>query len=230
MTAPREQTRLATIAQIKAIARQQMADDGTAAISIRGIAREIGVTAPAFYRYYDSRDALITDLILDGFNGLADAVEAARDGAGPGLAPRLLAMAKAYRRWALEHPVDFELIYGNPIPAYSAPSDVTVPAAARPFVAIGEVFAEGYESGAITPPPEYTALPSAVEAHLAAMIARDGYRTEPLVLCMTVCIWDVVHGIVMLELFGHIGPVVGALDAYFERRVLLQLAHMGLHA
>jgi AcrR family transcriptional regulator len=125
----RESQRQDTREEIKAFARQQMAAEGTAALSLRAIARDMEMTAPALYRYFPSREDLITALIVDAFNALADALEAAD--AAPtqqDYGSRLRAVLMAYRGWALEHPTDFQLIYGNPIPGYSAPRELTVPA------------------------------------------------------------------------------------------------------
>ena len=110
-------------AQIKAVARQQMADHGTAGLSLRGIGREMGISAPAIYNYYPRLDDLITALIVDAFNALADAIEAAEAGTpGETCGQKILAMCLAYRQWAVEHPVDFQLIYGLSLIHISEPT------------------------------------------------------------------------------------------------------------
>ena len=130
----REKQHISTQEEIKQVARRLMAEQGTAALSSRMIAREMGLTAPALYHYFASRDELITALIVDAFNALADALEEARDEAATGSArEQLVQTLLTYRRWALEHPIDFQLIYGNPIPGYEAPRELTVPAAERGF-------------------------------------------------------------------------------------------------
>ena len=114
----RERLHDATIAEIKEVARRQMAEQGTAAISLRAIARAMGMTAPSIYRYFAGRDDVITALILDAYNAQADAIEHAvsasleADARG-----RLQAAVFRYRDWALEHPAEYQLILGNPIPA-----------------------------------------------------------------------------------------------------------------
>src|SRR5215510_14581630 len=112
----REQKREDTINEIKAVARQLMSEGGTNALSMRPIAAEMKMSVMGLYRYFENRDALITDLIADNFNAMADAMETARDNE-PSSSPvkKLWAALMAYRRWAVEHPVDFQLIYGNPI-------------------------------------------------------------------------------------------------------------------
>ena len=112
--------RIDMITRIKAVARQQMAEHGTAGLSLRGIAREMGITAPAIYNYFPRLDDLITALIVDAFTALADAIEAAESAVqSEACGPKILASCLAYREWAIAHPVDFQLIYGNPIPGYT---------------------------------------------------------------------------------------------------------------
>ena len=125
--------RSTTIAQIKAVARQQMAEHGTAGLSLRGIAREMSITAPAIYNYFPRLEDLITALIVDAFTDLAEAMEAA-EAAEESERPyhKILALCLAYREWAIGNPTVFQLIYGNPIPGYHAPEEVTIPLARRP--------------------------------------------------------------------------------------------------
>src|SRR5262245_85809 len=117
----REKQYAATSAEIKDTARRLMAEHGTAGVSIRAIARAMGLSAPSLYHYFPNRDELITALISDAFNALADELEQVRDRTAGTAAERLMAVVLAYRSWALAHPLDFQLIYGNPIPGYVAP-------------------------------------------------------------------------------------------------------------
>ncbi|MDX1636618.1 MAG: TetR/AcrR family transcriptional regulator, partial [Balneolaceae bacterium] len=143
----REKIRDITREEIKDTARQLMAEKGTAGLSLRAIAREMGMTASALYHYFSSLNDLITALIKDAFTQLADTIEAA--GNNPDLttsAERLAAVAHAYREWALNHPVDFQLLYGNPIPGYSQPTGITYPPARRSFLVTARIFTEAIES------------------------------------------------------------------------------------
>src|SRR5262245_19915009 len=111
-----EERRESAREEIKQVARKQMAEQGRASIGLRAIARELGLTAPAIYRYFPSLDDLILALIVDGFNDLADALEIAdTTQARDDYYNRLITVFLAYRNWALAHPTDFQLIYGNPI-------------------------------------------------------------------------------------------------------------------
>jgi AcrR family transcriptional regulator len=206
--------------RIKAAARQQMAQRGTAGIALRGIARELGITAPAIYNYYPRLEDLITALIVDAFNALADAIEAAEATVqSPTRGPKIMASCLAYREWAVAHPVDFQLIYGNPIPGYVAPAEITVPLARRPFDGLFRLFLEAYQSGELVVPEEYAPVPPSITAHFAGWLPTAGYDFPDALLCLLMSGWARIHGLVMLEMFEHIGPVVGDPAAFFRYEV-----------
>jgi AcrR family transcriptional regulator len=218
-----------TQATIKALARQQMAAEGTAGISLRGIARDMELSAPALYRYYATRDDLITALIVDAFNALADALERAEQKAKV-LPPeeRLMQVFSAYRRWALEYPTDFQLVYGNPIPGYSAPKDITVPAVSRTFLPLMRPLVQAVESGALQPKPPFNSVPEQIAAHEYSLIQRGGYPISVEVFHLGMICWAHLHGIIMLELFNHIGPNVGDVEAFYHTTLRQLLTTMGM--
>src|SRR5262245_28862138 len=114
--------------EIKAIARRHLASDG-ANLSLRAVARDLGVVSSAIYRYFASRDELLTALIIDAYNSLGESIERA-DAAQPReeLRARWLAVAHSVRDWALAQPHEYALIYGSPVPGYQAPRDTVGPA------------------------------------------------------------------------------------------------------
>ncbi len=207
----------ATRQQIKATARELMAERGTAGLSLRAIARNMDITAPALYHYFGSLDDLITALVVDAFEGHAAYVRRARDAAaddGASHTGQIYAAMLAYRRWALENRIDFQLIYGNPIPGYAAPEEITVPAASK----MGEVFMENVgiavQTGEITLPPSHQHVPPTVAAHY-----RERFGLPDTLLPafnMMNQMWSTMHGIVSLEIYNHIGPVVADTDAFYE--------------
>jgi AcrR family transcriptional regulator len=219
----------ATKDEIKAAARKQMKAEGTAAISLRGIARDIGMTAPALYRYFASREDLITDLLLDAFNAIADVMVAA-DAAQPrtDYAGRLIAVMMAYRAWGLEHPIDFQLIYGNPIPGYIAPSELTIPAARRPFDLVVGILSEAMAAGRFKPPLTIEELPPSVAAHLRALIGSDDYPELPMALYIGIVGWTRIHGMVTLELFENTQSVVSDTEAFYRYEVTKLCKEMNL--
>jgi AcrR family transcriptional regulator len=214
--------------RILEVARQQMAAHGTAGLGLRAIARELEVTAPALYRYFPTHDDLITALVIEGFTGLAEAVEAARDAHSHlSLREQLRVVLLAYRQWAVDHPVDFQLIYGSPIPGYHAPAEVTVPIVVRGFTVIVGLIEALYQSGQLTRETVYHHIPPITQHYLHERIARDQYPVSDVAMYMGIVGWGQLHGIIMLELFGHLGPVVGDLDAYYAGQVESLLVSMG---
>jgi AcrR family transcriptional regulator len=227
-----EEQHAAVREEIKKFARLIMEKEGTANVSIRGIGRQMKLTAPALYHYYPNRDALVTDLIFDAYNALADALEHARDlSSNLPLAEQLLNVLMAYRAWALQHPVDFELIYGNPIPGYGAPQEVTGPAANRTFIIIAGLVTRAMESSDFTPRPEYSRIPEEMGdsiRKLAGEMAAGGVALPELALYLTAVGWPRIHGIIMLELFNHIQPVIGGVDNFYRVQVEDMIRAMGL--
>lgn len=222
--------RQASFDSIKAIARQQMIENGTAGISLRGIAREMNITAPAIYNYYPRLDDLITALLVDAFNGLADAIDSA---IASETTPRerLIGGANAYRAWANANKADFQLIYGNPIPNYEAPQAVTVPLATRPLVSFYKVLMQAYQAGNLSIAPDYQNLPKSIEDFINGFLYPQYPETiglpTSLYYLMTV-LWTRIHGIVMLEIFGHLAPSIGDVDSFFHSEMAIFLSAIGL--
>ena len=151
MPSARERVRAELTAEITDAARRQLAEVGAAALSLRAVAREVGMVSSAVYRYFPSRDDLLTRLIIDGYDDLGVAAEAEDD---PTAAPaeRWLAVCRAVRAWALTHPHEYALLYGSPVPGYSAPVD-TVPAASRVGIVLGRILGDAARDGALPRQP-----------------------------------------------------------------------------
>ncbi len=203
----RERIRAATITEIKKIARQHMAEKGAAALSLRAIAREMGMTSPALYRYFANRDALGTALIVDAYNALADALEAAREACTQDdHAGRLAAIAHAYRDWALASPQEYALIFGTPIPAYEAPPDVTSPAAARGMMVFLGVLDAAQQSGKADLSDVHAAFSPALQGQVQPWIDKLNFSGDPALFYLALSNWGMIHGLVSLEIFGHLDP------------------------
>jgi len=223
----RERQRAATIDEIKQIARQHMAEKGAASLSLRAIAREMGMTSPALYRYFASRDDLVTILIVDAHHSLAEALGAARDAQPEGdHAARVLQAAHAYRNWALAYPADYNLIFGTPIPGYHAPPEITGPAAAQSMmVLIGLLDAADRAGQLLAPEPTPELM-----AQLQPWIDKFGHMGSPTVVHFALAVWAQIHGLVSLELFGHLcaDPEVGDSAPLFEMEIRAMMARMGI--
>jgi AcrR family transcriptional regulator len=208
------------IAQIKAAARRQMAEHGTAGLSLRGIARELGFTAPAIYNYFPRLDELITALIVDTFTALAEAMEAAEvEVMSHRPYDEIMALCLAYRGWAVAHPLDFQLIYGNPIPGYHAPEELTIPLARRPFLGLFRCFMAAHRDGELAIPAEYQVLPPATAEGIASWKRMSGIEMPDALVALLMSGWSRVHGMVMLELFHHIQPLVGDGESFYRYEI-----------
>ncbi len=213
----RQQYREQTRQEAKRIALEQLAEHGVGGISVNAIGKHMGVTGPALYRYFANRDALLTELISDGYHDLADTLEAAVHAARTP-ATRLRAAANAMRGWAIAAPHRYLLLFGTPIPGYEAPEH-TLTAANRAMTAL--LAAAG----------EDRAEPSARTLHrqVAEWGERMGHgRLTPHQQHWGLTVWTRLHGVLSLEVAGQfalsgIDPEllyraeVDALAAWWER-------------
>lgn len=229
MTQHRARVHAATLTEIKQLARQLMATQGTAALSLRAIAEQMGFTPQALYRYFPSRDALVTALIVDACTDLAAALEAARDAVPPEReADRLLAVLLTYRQWAITHPVEYTLIYSKPIPDYEPPAAVIEPAVQRiPTVVIG-LLLPPWQEGRLTTLPDYGPLPAELEQQFVRLREAVGYTLPTHVLHNVLIIWSRLHGLIMLEIFGHLHQSVSDPGALYRFEVSTILKNVGL--
>ncbi|HEY7594507.1 MAG TPA: TetR/AcrR family transcriptional regulator [Actinophytocola sp.] len=183
----REQYREQTRQEAKRIALEQLAAHGLAGISVNAIGKRMGITGPALYRYFANRDALLTELISDGYHDLADTVEAALARARNG---RLRAAATAIRDWARAEPHRYLLLFGTPVPGYEAPEH-TLAAASRTMAALLSA------AGPDTAKPRRSAL----YRQVTAWGERMGYgELSPRQLHWGLTVWSRLHGVISLEI------------------------------
>ena len=211
-TTARERARAELTAEITDLARAQLATVGAAGLSLRAVARELGMASSAMYRYFASRDELLTRLIIDGYDALGLAAEQADD---PTAAPRerWLAVCRAVRSWALAHPHEYALLYGSPVPGYSAPQD-TVPAAARVGLVLGRVLGDAARAGAL--PATSGTGTSTVSADLVEVFGGDQPGLDDRVRARALVAWSGLYGTISFELFGHFVGSVTDADAFFD--------------
>jgi AcrR family transcriptional regulator len=190
---------------IRDTAWRQIAESGAAALSLRAIARALGITAPAIYNYYPDRDALVTALIIDAYASFGEAQLAARDSAPAGDLPaRLRATGRAYRDWALAHPQRYQLIFGTPIPGYQAPLEQVLPVAARSLGAIVSVV-DALRAADRLKAQGFPAVTSEYQPAFE-MWRKFGGDFHILSLSVALLIWARVHGLVSLEIAGNMPP------------------------
>jgi AcrR family transcriptional regulator len=225
----RQRAHRSTCDEILQIACQQMAEKGAAALSLRAIARQMQMTAPALYRYFKSRDELVTALIVTAYHSLANALEAARDSRpADDHAGRLLAACLAYRHWALAHPQDYALIFGTPIPGYVAPFEVTQPAAKRSMDIFAGLLEAAERAGKLKPAPVYAKPSAALQKQLGRWKKDQNYTASTTVLHLALVGWSRLHGLVLLELFHHLVPFFGDASELYRSEVEELLHRAGL--
>ena len=190
---------------IKETTWKQIAAYGAPALSLRAIARELKITAPAIYNYFPDRDALVTALIIDAFTSFGDSQVEARDSIpAEDLIGRFKAIGLAYRNWAHAYPQRYQLIFGTPIPGYEAPMEKVFPSSARSITALFSVVESFRAAGKLTvdsfPPvkDEYQAEYQMWETQVGAV--------HPLSIFVAMVIWARVHGVVSLEIQGNLPP------------------------
>ncbi|MET9420514.1 MULTISPECIES: TetR/AcrR family transcriptional regulator [unclassified Streptomyces] len=223
----RERARTEITAAIKDEARAQLAAEGAAKLSLRAVARELGMASSALYRYFPSRDDLLTALIVDAYDSAGAAAESALAAAplSAGHFARWTAACSAVRAWALDHPHEYALVYGSPVPGYSAPQD-TVAAASRVPLALVSVVRDAHRTHGLALPPLSGGLRAEAE-RMAADIAPD---LPPAVVAAMVAAWSHVFGTISFELFGHFNNVVADREAFFEHTVTRIAHEVGLRA
>lgn len=224
----RERARIEITAAIKDEARRALAAEGAAKLSLRAVARELGMVSSALYRYFPSRDELLTALIVDAYNSVGAAAEEADSralAAGGTPRARWAAVCGSVRDWALEHPHEYALIYGSPVPGYTAPLDTVGPASRVGNALIGIVRA-AYEGRGIALPP----LPAELRPEAARMAADFAEGLPPEAAAALVAAWAQLAGLISFELFGQFDRVVEDRAAFFAHAAG-QLAHgVGLPA
>ena len=212
----RERARAEITGEILAAARGYLATDGAPALSLRAIARDLGMASSALYRYFKSRDELLTRLIIDAYDSLgaaAEASEAAVDRSD--LAGRFTAICHAVRTWALAHPNEYALIYGSPVPGYVAPPDTVTPASrvtTRLMWIIIDAAAAGRIPAADTQAPEDPGV-GTVAAALAPIRSYLPPGIPASLVQRALMVWTGLFGVVSFELYGQLHQVVAEKPA-----------------
>ncbi|MER6049473.1 TetR/AcrR family transcriptional regulator [Streptomyces sp. BHT-5-2] len=224
----RERARREITAAIKDEARRQLATEGAAKLSLRAVARELGMVSSALYRYFPSRDELLTALIIDAYDAVGEAAERALAEAGTAPVARWTAVCRAVRGWALAHPHEYALIYGSPVPGYAAPQDTTASAARVGLALLGVVEDAQPAGGTRTAAPAGPPLPQEVLDDAEQLRKTLDVRLPAPVLAVAVAAWAELFGLVSFEVFGQFNRVVEAREAFFEQAVARLARTVGL--
>ncbi|MFB8240619.1 TetR/AcrR family transcriptional regulator [Kitasatospora purpeofusca] len=225
----RERLRAETTAEIKSVALELMASGGPGAITLRAIAREMGMTPNAIYGYFATRDDLVTTLINDVYTSLADSVDAAWD-AAPAKDPadRIPAWAHAFRGWALANPEGFRLIYGDPVPGYVVPEGGAAPdAAQRVCTALTGLAAAAW------PHVEHLYADSDFQwsdfdAGLLGKVRPAFPHLPPAGVALALRLWGHLHGLVSLEIYGHLHTQTTSPEKLFREELTQLVRSLGI--
>ncbi|MGW1106629.1 TetR/AcrR family transcriptional regulator [Streptomyces sp. NPDC002540] len=222
----RERARVEITAAIKEEARKQLAAEGAAKLSLRAVARELGMASSALYRYFPSRDELLTALIIDAYDSVGESAEAAHRAARADAAPHLArwtAVARAVRDWALAHPHEYALIYGSPVPGYNAPQ-ATIGPASRVGLVLIAVVGEAFRTDGLAVPP----LADELRAEAERMVAEFAPGLPPGVVGPLIAAWSQLFGMISFEIFGQFQRVVEAREIFFREAVTELARTVGL--
>ena len=215
----RERVRAELSREITETARRHLATEGAAGLSLRAVAREMGMVSSAVYRYFPSRDDLLTALIIDGYNAIGAAVEQADGGCRrDDHHGRWLAACRAVRDWALAHPHEYSLVYGSPVPGYRAPEQ-TVGPASRVAAVLGKIISDAQASGVLDPPALCPAPPGSFASDAARLRQSVLQGVPDEVAALALAAWASVFGLVSFELFGQFENVVTDRSGYFDHSV-----------
>jgi AcrR family transcriptional regulator len=199
--------------EITEAARRQLAAGGAASLSLRAVARELGMASSAVYRYFPSRDDLLTTLIIEAYDALGAAAERADDpDAEP--RPRWRAVCRATRSWALSHPHEYALVYGSPVPGYAAPQSTVAPAA-RVGALLCRIVADGIAAERIGPVADPDGLAGTLVPGSAARVGLPEGDTGEVMAARAIIAWTSLFGLISFELFGHTHNVVADHERYF---------------
>lgn len=214
----RERVRAELTREIKEQALAQLASSGGAALSLRAIAREMGMASSALFRYFHNRDSLLTELIIDSYSSLAEAAEAAEERVhDQTVEDRWVAICHGVRGWAIDRPHEYALIFGSPIPGYAAPPGTIAPASRVPLLLgdlLGDLISDrAHVEGAQPEPP--VGLQRAIDPVRPMM--PEGVPSDLIVRGLMA--WTYLFGAVSFEVFGHRHNVILDAEAFFDHEV-----------
>lgn len=189
--------------QVIELGRRHLEADGAAGLSLRAVARDLGMVSSAVYRYVASRDDLLTLLLVDAYGELADRAEAARRSADAHWREQFKAIGGAVRGWALEVPACWALLYGSPVPGYHAPAELTVGPGTRVVAMLFDVVSAGIASGEIDSSDHVVAQSLSVDYR--QLRGEFGFSGDDVVMSKCFLVWAALVGAVSLEVFGQYG-------------------------
>jgi AcrR family transcriptional regulator len=217
----RDRQRAATVAEIKAAARKLLVDGGASAVGLRAVARELGLSAPALYRYFASHEDLISSVIADLYDELTAYLVELRDGdPAADLGDQLFLIAGGLRDWALAHPAEFGLLFGAPVPNPLDPGhELTAghQAAMRFGAVFKDLVAKVWHQQPFPIPPDEVLGPVLISELEPRSEFFDGMPVGAIYLALT--FWTRLYGLICMEVFGQLHWALDDAGAYFEAQL-----------
>lgn len=224
----RQESRERITAQITELGRRQLVDRGAAGLSLRAIARDLGMVSSAVYRYVSSRDELLTLLLVDAYSDLADTVDRARDAVSDIWTDDVIAIGHAARNWAIAHPARWALLYGSPVPGYHAPAERTVGPGTRVVGVLFDAIAAGIATGDIM--LTNTHVPQPMSSDFQRIRTEFGFPGDDQVVARCFVIWSGLVGAISLEVFGQWGAdTLTDPEAAFDMQIRLLVGVLTAH-
>ncbi|WP_406023816.1 TetR/AcrR family transcriptional regulator [Nocardioides sp. NBC_00850] len=227
---PRERARAQTMDEIVRIGREHLAIHGAAALSLRAVARDLGVVSSAVYRYVKNRDELLTLLLVSGYDELGDAADAAVASAPEDdYRAQFVELGRAVRTWALAEPATYALLFGSPVPGYAAPDERTSVPGTRVPTTMLRLAAGAMAAGRLSVPEEPGEISPALAMGLQGIRDQLGLDLPDAYLTRGVLVWTSLFGRVSFEVFGQFGPdSFGDPAALFELHLATLADELGL--
>jgi AcrR family transcriptional regulator len=216
----RQDTRDRIETQIIELGRRHLVTEGAAGLSLRAIARDLGMVSSAVYRYVGSRDDLLTLLLVDAYSNLADGVDRARETEAGSWRDQVVAIGHAARRWALGQPASWALLYGSPVPGYQAPAERTVGPGTRVVGALFDAIAAGVADGDI--PQSNLAVAQPMSSDFDRLREEFDFPGDDSAVAKCFLLWAGLVGAISLEVFGQYGAdTLTEPEAVFDTQVRL---------
>ncbi|GAQ50906.1 TetR/AcrR family transcriptional regulator [Streptomyces acidiscabies] len=224
----KERARAEVAQAIKEQARVHLATEGPGRLSLRAVARELGMVSSALYRYFPSRDELLTALIVDAYDAIGGAAESAyAQAAGSSPWDAWHATCKAVRAWALAHPHEYALIYGSPVPGYDAPADTVAPAS-RVALVLLNVLEKAHAAGALAVAAQAADAEAVLSPDVRALLTERSLPAGTVISAAAA--WAQLFGLISFEVLGQFNQVIDDREALFTQGVTALARQVGLSA
>jgi AcrR family transcriptional regulator len=224
----RERVRRETVEEIKAAAREHLTLASSSQFSLRAVARDVGLTPSAIYRYFGSQQELVGAVAKDAYESVTLVFrEVAAETEGQDAGARLRALGRAYRRWGHAHKAEFNLIFGSDVSDLADGPGAVAPETLVDFFATPlAMYIEGVARGEVSSRLPDTG-PNPLSDRSLAFLVSAGLYVEDHDLNLLVTGWAAIHGFVALELFGHLARFFDDADAAFDRQLMLITLALG---